>query len=120
MRPSRLAPVTLAMCVLNPTGFVFIKGSGVGAAILVPVFSLIMILSYVVLWYFWRGRNWARWLVLVTSGVALLNLLGLATASAIQKVVIVIEAATGGFLLYWLNTRAVRGFFAPKAPGNAA
>ena len=117
MKPSGLAPVTLAMCILNPAGFVFIKGSGVGAAILVPVCGLIMILSYFVLWYFWKGRNWARWLVLVTSGVALFNLTGLATASVIQKAIIGIEAVLGAFLFYWLNTRAVRGFFKSKVHG---
>lgn len=119
MKPSGLAPVTLAMCILNPTGFAFLEGSGVAPVILVPVFGFIMLLGYVVLWYFWKGRNWARWLVLVTSGVALLNLPLLATASLIQNVVIVAEAAMGVFLLYWLNTRAVRGFFTSKSPGGA-
>ena len=107
------------MCILNPAGFVFIKDSGDRLAILVTV-CCIVVVSYVVLWHFWKGRNWARWLVIVTSGVALLNLTGFATASVIQKVILAVEAALGCFLLYWLNTRAVRGFFTAKVPGSAA
>src|SRR5215471_4090666 len=118
MRPSGLAPVTLAMCILNLTGVAFAYGTEVPPAMVMPILILVMLVSYLALWYFWKGRNWARWLVLVTSGVALLNLLGLPTFTDFQKVVVVIEAALGGFLLYWLNTRAVREFFRSRPVSN--
>ena len=114
MKPTGLAPITLAMCMLNPAGFMFIDGLRVPPALGVPVVIVVTLLTYVVLWYFWKGRNWARWLVLVTSGLALLNLSLLATASVAQTVVIVVEAALGAFLVVWLNTTNVRSFFTPK------
>jgi hypothetical protein len=67
-----------------------------------------------------EGRNWARWLVLIASGLALLNLTLLATVPTVQKIVVITEAALAAFLLYWLNTRAVRGFFMTKAVDGAA
>jgi hypothetical protein len=120
MRPTGLAPLTAIMCVLNLTGFLFVEESGVRAAVVLPVFAFVILFSYVVLWYFWKGRNWARWLVLLTSGVALLNLALLTMAPLVQSVIIVAEAAVAAFLLYWLNTPAVRAFFIPKSNDGAA
>jgi hypothetical protein len=58
----------------------------------------------------WIGRNWARWLVLLTSVLALLNLLKCRrerdTASRPAR-----GSGLGAYLLYWLNTSAVRAFF---------
>lgn len=52
MTPSGLVPVTLAMCILNPAGVVFVDGSGMGAAIVLCVFAIIaIIVGYVVLWW---------------------------------------------------------------------
>ena len=113
MKPSGLAPVTLAMCLLNVAGLVFLE-KPVPAA-LVAVAGALIVATWLVLWSFWKGRNWARWLVLLTSGVALLNLIGLVSASPVQQLVIVIEAALGAFLLYWLNTRRLRAFFTANA-----
>jgi hypothetical protein len=111
MRPAGLAPVTAAMCVLNLTGFLFVEDSGTPAAFGLILVGFIISLSYVVLWYFWQGRNWARWLVLLASGVALLNMFLLVTVPMVQRVVLIVEAAVGAFLLYWLNTSVVRVFF---------
>jgi hypothetical protein len=84
---------------------------------------VVLVGGYVVLWFFWQGRNWARWLVLFTSLVALFNLtlLGLAfvrgVATTFLQIVVVIEAAFGAFLLYWLNTAPVKAFFRGSTRG---
>jgi hypothetical protein len=109
MRPDGLREVTLLMCVLNLTGLLFIDAGA--PTIVAPLFIGFMLFGYVVLWYFWRGRNWARWLVLLTSVLALLNLFGLPQATPLQAACIVMEAILAGFLLYWLNTASVRGYF---------
>ena len=116
-RPRGLAASTAAMAVMNLTGFLFLNESEWPVGVSVALLALFIGGGYVALWYFWRGRNWARWLVMVTSGVALLNLLLLLMpVSTIVLGVIVIEAVLGGFLLYWLNTRAVRAFFVGERP----
>lgn len=118
MRPRRLRELILLMCVLNLSGFVFIDSNEIPAEVAVPLFALIMIVSFVVLWYLWQGRNWARWLVLLTSLLALLNLVGMRSATLPQRALILAEAALGIYLLYWLNTAAVRGYFIkPRVSG---
>jgi len=118
MRPTGLTGLTLIMCVLNLTGFLFVAESGATAPVDVPGpfmvagIGFFILAGYVVLWYFWQGRNWARWLVLLTSVLALLNLGYLPSASGPQRVVIVIEAVLGAYLLFWLNTGPARAFFA--------
>src|SRR5436190_357348 len=110
MRPNGLSAVTLIMCALNLSGFLLIDGSGVPPNIALPFFGFLILIGFVVLWHFWRGRNWARWLVLATSVLSLLNLVGLVRSSPFEGAVIVIEAMLGGFLLYWLNTGEVRSY----------
>lgn len=73
--------------------------------------TLIMAIGYLVLFHYWLGRNWARILVLITSGVALLNLLDFSSASSLQKGVLVVEALLGGYLLIWLSRSQIREFF---------
>ena len=119
-RPTGFAPLTFTMCVLNPAGLLFFEGSGVPRAIWIPAALSVILFSYVVLWFFWKGRNWARWLVLITSGLAVFNLMLLPTVSTLQRVVIVVEATVGAALLFWLNTPAVRGFFIRKSIDAAA
>lgn len=111
MRPKGLTAATLAMCLLNPTGYLFLTGEGEARAGLAVLFTIFILVGYVVLWYFWNGRNWARILVLLASGLALVNLLGVPTASPIQAAVILVEAAVGAYLLYWLNRQDIRRYF---------
>ena len=113
MRPDGLREVTLLMCVLNLTGLLFIGGAA-APMIVAPLVIGFMLFGYVVLWYFWQGRNWARWLVLLTSVLALLNLFGLPQATPLQAACIVMEAILAGFLLYWLNTASVRDYFSRR------
>ena len=120
MRPTELRAITIAMAILNLTGFLMKD-----AAILDPTVSLVFVIvvmaaSYVVLWYFWIGRNWARWLVLLTSVLALLNLLEMPDVNATLQAVLLVEAALGAYLLYWLNTSAVRAFFRRSRAADGA
>ena len=99
------------MCLLNPTGLLFIDTAAAppGAAYLAGV--LVIVIGYLVLWHFWNGKNWARRLVLGMSLLSVLNLLAYDPEHALHGIVLMIEAALGAFLLYWLNTRPLRAFF---------
>ena len=124
-RPALLTPVALAFCFFNVFGVVFYEPiEDVPAWFSVLMFGLIYgvvaFLSFIFTWFFWRGHNWARWLVLITSAVAVLNLGFLPFSNLVQQVFILLEAVLGGWLLYWLNTAEVRRFFKPPAISAAS
>ena len=116
-KPTGLGAVTIAMCALNATVF-FWTGSA-STPLKVAMFSFTAI-GYLVLWQFWIGRNWARWLVMFASGVCIANLYYLSTATSIQAAIIIVETLFGIFMLYWLNTAAVRGFFTQRGAAHVA
>jgi hypothetical protein len=111
MKPKGLRETAILMAVCNPLGYAFLDPSRGALPLQVSVATLVVATAYLVLWYYWRGRNWARILVLITSGVALLNLLAILSSSPLQKGVLVAEALLGVYLLIWLNKREVREFF---------
>jgi len=74
--------------------------------------------AYVVVWFFWKGRNWARIVVLLTSLWAILNLLAWNRLGRFGKVMVGGEGGLAVFLLCWLNTADVRVFFKMNSDGR--
>jgi hypothetical protein len=111
MRPKGLAETTIAMCIMNIAGFVFVDSRVAPVEIQYAIFSVIIAVTYLVLWYFWKRKNWARILVLLTGVVAVLNLFALSSTSVWAGTLIVIEAFFGIFMLWWLNTQGVKAYF---------
>lgn len=72
---------------------------------------VIRITAFVCIFYYVRGRNWARIAVLLTSIVAILSLLQLRHEDAPGQVIGAAMGLLGVFFLCWLNTRPVREFF---------
>src|SRR5262245_42960131 len=98
MKPRGLVPVTLATFILNLAGpFSVEAASGLGRTFMV----LITLPGHVVLWHFWKSRNWARRLVLVWSVLTLVSWLFSTPASVIQSVLWGIHAALSVLLVYW-------------------
>jgi hypothetical protein len=117
-RPALLTPVALSFCFFNVFGVVFYEPiEGVPAWFSIIVFGLIYgfvaFISFICIWFFWRGHNWARWVVLVTAVVAVLNLGFLPSSNQVQQLFLVLEALLGVWLLYWLNTAELKRFFKP-------
>jgi hypothetical protein len=112
MKPRLLPEIVVLLCIFNLAGFVFVepKYGLVGSQILFGI--VITSVSFVAIWRFWHGSRLSRILVLITSGIALVNLFTLGQASAIQKAVIIAEALFAVFLIYWLFTLPVRQYFA--------
>jgi hypothetical protein len=76
------------------------------------VFLVVLnIIEFVCIFYYARGRNWARIAVLLTSFLSILDLLRLNHEDAPGRVVSAAWGLLGVFFLYWLNTRSVREFF---------
>ena len=104
------------MVICNAMGWIIIDYSKPHARFTFVIFTALIAIGYVVLWFYWNGRNWARVLVLLNSVVTIFNLrywnsppAGLLTTP--NRFMIAVEAALGCFLLFWLNTRDVRKFF---------
>ena len=72
---------------------------------------VIRITAFVCIFYYVRGRNWARIAVLLTSIVAILSLLQLRHEDVPGQVIGAVVGLLGVFFLYWLNKRSVREFF---------
>jgi hypothetical protein len=111
------------MAVLNLGGFVGIQWT---PGVLVMVL-LVILWGYVVIWNYWRSRNWARLFVMFVSILTILNFLMATVLFAIGRLyrssvpydsVIVANAALGAFLLYWLNKRDVRAWFLKSEPST--
>ena len=121
MRPRMLGFFTWAMVLCAAAGLPFWHG-GMPAGVNV-VFWFTPVASGLVIWRFWYGSNWARWLVTVAAiVVAVPN--GIIVAWAPEpmfgrafpgwRAVFIAEAALGAALLVWLNTPSVRAFFRAK------
>ena len=119
---------TIAMGVLNLSAFVIMNWTH---RVVVAIQILVVLASYLVLWFFWKGRNWARLLVLVVSVGSILNLLALIHPYGnvvLYDSIVISWAVLAFFLLYWLNRADVREWFKnqkktatdqPQAPRTA-
>lgn len=107
------------MGILNLTTFVYPKRPRFFAVTLAAEI-LIVLAGYLVLWFFWKGKNWARISVLVGSVLSVINLLALPLIHPYGNMIgnmivydskIIAWALVGFFLLYWLNLADVREWF---------
>jgi hypothetical protein len=101
------------MAVLNLFGYALLLGPRKPRNVEVAfVFiSLMIAAGYVVLWYYWQGRNWARILVFLTCFLCFYNLRSFLTSNLLVRIMLVGEAAVALFLVFWLNTSRARAFF---------
>lgn len=118
-RPSGLREVTLLMCVLNVAGLFLLQLEGFSASMFYVTGGIAVVISFVVLWYFWNGRNWARWLVLAYSVLSLVNLLRLGRVPLAERIFFLAEAGLGIWLLFWLNQPSARAFFRSHGESGA-
>jgi len=110
-RPRGLTETSVIMAITNAMGWGIIDWTRADARLTFAIFTSFILVGYVVLWFFWKGRNWARMLVMLTSLLCLYNLHYWYRGGIVERVMIGAEAVTAVFLLYWLNTHTVRTFF---------
>jgi hypothetical protein len=115
-RPTGIVVTTILMAVCNAMGWFIIDYSSPHARAAFIIFTILISLGYLALWGYWRGKNWARILVLITSVVAVLNIRGWNSQSVTllktpSRVMLASESVLGIFLLVWLNRPSVRAFF---------
>src|SRR5438552_19183078 len=120
-RPKGLTETSVLMSITNAMGWAIIDWSKRNASITFIVFTVLIFVGYAVIWFYWKGRNWARILVLLTSILSLYNVSGWVHCRTMARIMISSEAMLAVFLLYWLNTKAVKAFFrGPRANPNSA
>jgi hypothetical protein len=114
MRPKPVDVTTWLMAVLNILGYALLWNINKPRPVVVRSainFTLMIVLGYVVIWFYWHGKNWARILVLLTSLSCLYNLRDLQSANLVVRFMLIGEAAVAVFLLYWLNTSEAKAYF---------
>jgi len=117
--PKRLLAVTVAMAILNLTAFAGVTRTRFFVATLM-VEIVVVLASYAVLWFFWRGKNWARLCVLVVSVGSIVNFLSLIYPHGnvfVFDSIVVGWGVVGLYLLYWLNRPDIKRWF--RSPGKS-
>lgn len=110
-RPKGLTETAVLMALTNALGWLIVDWSNPHAATTFSIFTIFILVGYFVIWFYWKGRNWARILVLLTSVLSLFNLRYLFRSGIIERVMIGSEAVLAVFLLFWLNSPNVKSFF---------
>ena len=110
-RPRGLTETSVLMSLTNALGWLIVDWSKPHAATVFYVFTVFIVVGYVVIWFYWKGRNWARILVLLTSLLCLYNLRRFLHSGVIMQVMIGTEALLAVFLLFWLNSEPVKSYF---------
>ena len=119
VRPKTVSVSTCLMAILNILGYAILwepeaHRTRFAAFFFVTLFTFTIAAGYVVLWFFWKGKNWARILVLLNCLVCLYNVHDihfLFRVNPVEKMMLMGEAALANFLLYWLNTREAKAYF---------
>jgi len=118
-RPKALTATSIFMSITNAMGWAIIDWSKPNARISFVLFTVTIAINYLVIWFYWKGRNWARILVLLTSLLCLYNLRHWNHGGIAERIMIGAEAVLAIFLLYWLNTPMVRAFFRRQPAADA-
>jgi hypothetical protein len=118
-RPKGLTTTAIFMSITNAMGWAIIDWSKPHARTIFVMFTVTIAIGYVVIWFYWKGKNWARILVLLTSLLCLYNLRQWNHGGIAERLMIGAEAMLAIFLLYWLNTQRVRLFFRSQGAADA-
>lgn len=114
MKPKNLKPVTLLLCLFNLYGIIglyFLNIESDYFNYVAGTAVIIVSLSFIVIGFFWKGKNWARILVLGAAVLSFPNAYNFMALHIVSKFVLGGQLMFACYLLYWLNTTAVKEFF---------
>ncbi|HEX8236603.1 MAG TPA: hypothetical protein VF600_11660 [Abditibacteriaceae bacterium] len=117
-KPRGLLPVVLLSCVLNFASLFTMNPADPEYQLDRAVTYIFTPLHLIVLWFLWKGRNWARVIELVLSFLSLSGVLFWNEYTLGEQVTTVGWTLIGVFLLYWLNTKPVKEYFKPVQPAT--
>ena len=119
-RPRAITNITILLCVVNFTTFFTVDFTKLHTRGVIAYPVTLVAFACVIIFYFWKGRNWARWLVLADSVLLFFDLWGMLRSHSrhpnLYMPPVKIPLAIGkvliaGFLLWYLNTREIRAWF---------
>ena len=124
LRPTGITVTAILMCVslLTETAVNLPRELSTSHSATIQLFA-VQIIAALFVWFYWTGHNWARWLVQIQSVISLFVLLGLPrkwSTSHMGAFVLIYDAILSVFMLCYLNTRRVRGWFAIHLQGAAS
>ncbi len=114
MKPKNLKLITTLLCLFNLYGIIGLFFLNIASEYFnyVAIAAVIVVLaSFIVIGFFWKGKNWARILVLAASVLAIFNMYNFNLLHIVSKFVIGGEFVFACYLLYWLNTKTVKEYF---------
>jgi len=126
IRPKAVTISTWLMAILNILGYAILwepdaHKTRFAVFFFITVYTLTIVAGYIVLWFFWRGKNWARILVLLNCFLCFYNVHDVhffLRVNPVEKVMLLGEAVLAVFLLYYLNTRRARAYFKRSRVSN--
>jgi hypothetical protein len=83
---------------------------------------VISLLEAVFVFFYYKGQNWARWLVMLDSLYQLILLIRVGKAWSISHIsgsLVIANALLAIYLLYYLNSVEAKRYFMPKSPEYA-
>jgi hypothetical protein len=95
------------MAIMNAWSFEFIDWSMHDLLIQL----ILSALGYILLWFFWQGKPWARYLTLLVSAVSLAGVLAWNSLGRSGNLYIILCTMLSLFQLVYLKTKPVRVFF---------
>ncbi len=111
IKPKGLKETTVLMGIFNVAGLIFFDPNSKYLGIEIFLFTALIAVSYLLLWYYWQGNNWARYLVISSSVLSFVNLFSIGKHSVGQSSLLIAEAVLGLYLLWWLNTQPAKTYF---------
>ncbi len=117
-RPEHLGTIAVLMLVWQ----VLAPLPWLGHRLTWSVFVLMQVVGALLIWALWRGYFWIRWFMILGCVLSLPDILSIVQPNPLQTVARAINIVLSIFLLYWLNTSAVRSYYrrgsAPDLPKN--
>lgn len=117
-RPKGLTATSVLMGICNAMGWAIVDWGQPHARLTFAIFTALILTGYIFVWFYWQGRNWARISVLLTCFLCFYNLLFITRSNVAGRIMIGSEAILAAFLVWWLNTAAVRSFFQNRASNS--
>lgn len=80
----------------------------------------VLVISLLITYFFWRGKNWARILAMIGSALSIFNIFSLSQyPSPLSKAYLILDIAFCAYLFFWLSRAPVAAYFkSPKSPKN--
>lgn len=110
-KPKLLDGITIILIILNLGSYTIFIDKEYRTKMDLFSVSIITLFTLYVLSKFNKGFYWSRKLVLVFSGIAIINLITAHNYNIITQVFMFTKAIISVFLIYWLKTKNIKQYF---------